>query len=61
MPIGLGTLRFAITPSIGVALYPEHSTEGQTLVAHADAAMYRAKQRRSGVEFFEPPSPPSAN
>jgi diguanylate cyclase (GGDEF)-like protein len=54
-PIGLGALQFVITPSIGIALYPEHGMSGQTLIAHADAAMYRAKQLRSHHEFFEPP------
>ena len=54
-PIGLGALQFTITPSIGIALYPEHGMSGQTLIAHADAAMYRAKQLRSPCEFFEPP------
>lgn len=58
-PIGLGALQFAITPSIGIALYPEHGSSGQTLIAHADAAMYRAKQLRSPCEFFEPPMAPS--
>lgn len=54
-PIHLGALQFVVTPSIGIALYPEHGTSGQTLIAHADAAMYRAKQLRSHFEFFEPP------
>lgn len=53
-PIDLSALQFAISPSIGIALYPEHATSGQTLIAHADAAMYRAKQVRSRFEFFEP-------
>lgn len=51
--IDVGALQFTITPSIGIALYPEHGISGQTLIAHADAAMYRAKQRRSPCEFFE--------
>lgn len=55
-PIDVGDLQFAITPSIGIALYPDHGTSGQTLIAHADAAMYRAKQLRSHCEFFEPPA-----
>jgi diguanylate cyclase (GGDEF)-like protein len=58
-PIGLGALQFAITPSIGIALYPEHGTSGQALIAHADAAMYRAKQLRTPSEFFEPSMAPS--
>lgn len=55
-PIEVGPLQFAITPSIGIALYPDHGMSGRTLVAHADAAMYRAKQQRSQCEFFEPPT-----
>lgn len=38
--------RFALTISLGVALLPEHADDAETLVAHADAAMYQAK--RSG-------------
>lgn len=53
-PIDLGGQPYSITPSIGIALYPEHGTDGQTLIARADAAMYRAKQLRSPCEFFEP-------
>jgi diguanylate cyclase (GGDEF)-like protein len=32
-----------VTPSIGIALYPEHGADTQTLLKHADAAMYDAK------------------
>ncbi len=53
-PMNVGAMQFAITPSIGIALYPDHGTDGQTLVACADAAMYRAKQLGSHCEFFEP-------
>ena len=38
--------RFALTISLGIALLPDHARDGETLVAHADAAMYQAK--RSG-------------
>jgi diguanylate cyclase (GGDEF)-like protein len=37
--------------SIGAALAPQHGRSGAALTAAADVAMYRAKQRRSGVEF----------
>jgi diguanylate cyclase (GGDEF)-like protein len=53
-PIGLDALQFAITPSIGIAIYPDHGSSADLLVAHADAAMYRAKQMRSPCEFFDP-------
>lgn len=35
------TLR--LTTSLGVAFYPEHATDAESLLAHADAAMYQAK------------------
>jgi diguanylate cyclase len=53
-PISVGALQFTITPSIGIALYPEHGQGVQTLIEHADAAMYRAKQAGKPFEFFEP-------
>jgi diguanylate cyclase len=52
-PIWLGALQLEITPSIGIALYPDHGTSADMLVANADAAMYRAKQLRTPCEFFE--------
>lgn len=33
-----------IASSTGIAIYPEHGTDEHSLVMHADAAMYRAKQ-----------------
>jgi diguanylate cyclase (GGDEF)-like protein len=55
-PIGHGALQIVIAPSIGIALYPAHGLTGDALVANADEAMYRAKLRRSGREFFEAPA-----
>lgn len=33
-----------LTSSLGIALYPHHAADADTLIAHADAAMYQAKQ-----------------
>src|SRR5262249_16077817 len=33
-----------LTCSLGVAAYPDHATTAEDLVAHADAAMYQAKE-----------------
>jgi diguanylate cyclase (GGDEF)-like protein/PAS domain S-box-containing protein len=35
---------FRLTTSLGIALYPEHATSTEELIAHADAAMYQAKE-----------------
>jgi diguanylate cyclase (GGDEF)-like protein len=38
--------------SIGIALYPEHGSETETLLKRADAAMYTAKENKPGVEIY---------
>ena len=47
-----------ITLSLGVAVYPDHAGDGQTLVASADAALYRAKQ--GGRNRVEPAAEPTS-
>lgn len=42
-PINLGGNEVVISPSIGIAFYPEHGEDPGTLLKHADAAMYSAK------------------
>ena len=44
---------FDVTCSIGVALHPDDGRYAQTLLKHADSAMYRAKDSgRSNYQFF---------
>jgi diguanylate cyclase (GGDEF)-like protein len=38
---------FEIGASIGIAFYPEHGEDAQTLLQHADVAMYEAKRDRA--------------
>ncbi len=44
--------RYAIGASIGISVYPDDGTDANTLLRQADLAMYQAKQRRSGFEYF---------
>ncbi len=42
-----------VTPSIGIAIYPEHAGDPDTLLRLADEAMYQAKTRgRNGYQLF---------
>lgn len=43
-PFEIEHLTLHITPSIGIAMYPEHGEHPQQLLHHADTAMYRVKK-----------------
>lgn len=63
-PMKVGSHELRITPSIGLALYPDHGRDAITLMRHADLAMYQAKNAgRNRVAVFSPqaqsPSPES--
>ena len=42
-PVLCGQLEFFATPSVGVAVFPDDGTDVETLLKHADTAMYQAK------------------
>ncbi len=42
-PFQQETYELVVTPSIGVAMYPEHGSDAQSLLKNADGAMYEAK------------------
>lgn len=53
-PFDLGTQTVMTAASIGVALYPEHGANAETLLKHADIAMYEAKRSdQMDYCFFE--------
>lgn len=43
-PYELSMVSLTLIPSIGIAVYPEHGEEPETLIRHADGAMYRVKK-----------------
>lgn len=53
-PYTLGTERVTVTASVGYTLYPEDASDADTLLRHADHAMYGAKQGgRNRVQPFD--------
>src|SRR6202012_335420 len=41
-----------VSCSLGISIFPEHGSDGETLIKHADAAMYRAKDYGSDAFLF---------
>ncbi|MBY0365852.1 MAG: EAL domain-containing protein, partial [Burkholderiaceae bacterium] len=55
VPVRADGRALSVTPSIGVAVYPDDGLQEDELIQHADTAMYRAKSRgRATYQFFEP-------
>ena len=54
-PTRISGVDLHISPSIGIAFYPQDGASTEALMVNADAAMYCAKQRgRNNVQRFEP-------
>jgi diguanylate cyclase len=47
-PVRIAAIDIHTSPSIGIAMYPDDGVSMQALLAHADAAMYLAKQQGRG-------------
>ena len=54
-PVLIGGAEVHTSASIGISVYPTDGTDSDSLVAHADEAMYFAKQHgRNTFQFFNP-------
>jgi diguanylate cyclase (GGDEF)-like protein len=54
-PVMLGSKEFFVTCSIGVAVFPTDGAPADSLIEHADIAMYRAKKLgRNNFQFYTP-------
>ncbi len=51
-PMQLAHNSLVITPSVGIALYPQDGLDAETLLRNADLAMYFAKRRSPGTSAF---------
>ena len=52
-PVTLAGREFQVGASLGVAMFPDDGEDAQTLLKHADIAMYAAKKRgRNNFQFF---------
>ena len=52
-PLQLGEYEFFLSCCMGVAVYPDDGTDADTLIKHADIAMYRAKEQgRAQWQFY---------
>ena len=52
-PVMVGDLPLAIEASIGVSIYPDDGTDVDTLLQHADVAMYTAKDGNMAYAFYD--------
>jgi diguanylate cyclase (GGDEF)-like protein len=54
-PIRVAGVDLHVSSSVGIAFYPSNGASAEQLMAHADAAMYCAKQRgRNNLQVYEP-------
>lgn len=51
-PFELEGREFTLTASVGISIYPNDGTDAETLIQHAETAMYRAKQERNSYQHF---------
>ena len=52
-PIHVQSLPIGIEASIGIAMYPDHGEDAQTLIQRADVAMYEAKRDGFNYVFYD--------
>ena len=52
-PMAFDGHELVITPSIGISLYPADARSADLLIARADVAMYRSKQKQTAWEFYD--------
>lgn len=51
-PITAQALHLTMSASVGIALYPDHGADAETLLKHADTALHEAKRKGRGKFHF---------
>ena len=56
VPIPGKDLKIPVAFSVGIAVFPEHGEDSDTLIRHADEAMYHIKKTpgKNGFHFYQP-------
>jgi diguanylate cyclase (GGDEF)-like protein len=60
-PMTVQDQQVRISASVGIAIYPDDAEDFETLVARADAAMYKAKRLQAGSHAFHAAIPDAAD
>jgi EAL domain-containing protein (putative c-di-GMP-specific phosphodiesterase class I) len=53
MPLAVADMEFNLGASIGISRYPQDGHDPDTLIKHADLAMYEAKRAHAPYHYFE--------
>jgi diguanylate cyclase (GGDEF)-like protein len=53
MPLQLDDQPVDLSAGLGIALWPQHSADADTLLSRAEVAMYAAKRRTAGAQFYD--------
>lgn len=54
-PYRIGELTLSVSASVGISIFPQNGDNIDTLISHADIAMYQAKQSgRNNFQFYSP-------
>jgi diguanylate cyclase (GGDEF)-like protein/PAS domain S-box-containing protein len=53
IPYKMKGQEMVVTSSIGIAFFSESATDSRTLILHADQALYKAKEQRNQIVFYD--------
>jgi predicted signal transduction protein with EAL and GGDEF domain len=52
-PVTVDELDLDVSASIGISFYPDHASDADTLLRHADVAMYASKETGTSFEVYD--------